>query len=64
MSQIMADCDTSIRLTAEILERGPENTEQVIWEVATAVVLGSMTPADGAAVLQASLDSWYTPPPS
>ncbi|WP_035059332.1 ABC transporter substrate-binding protein [Andreprevotia chitinilytica] len=54
-------CSSTIRLNAQILNRGEPNLENELWNVNAQVLNGKMSPKDGAARLQAGLDKWYKP---
>jgi raffinose/stachyose/melibiose transport system substrate-binding protein len=55
------DCESTIRLPAQKLNRGEPALWDELYEVASEVVNGTTTPADGAQRLQEGLDGWYTP---
>jgi raffinose/stachyose/melibiose transport system substrate-binding protein len=55
------DCESTIRLPAQKLNRGEPALWDELYAVASEVVNGTLTPADGARRLQEGLDSWYTP---
>jgi raffinose/stachyose/melibiose transport system substrate-binding protein len=55
------DCESTIRLPAQKLNRGEPALWDELYAVASEVVNGTLTPADGAQRLQEGLDSWYTP---
>jgi raffinose/stachyose/melibiose transport system substrate-binding protein len=54
-------CESTIRNSYQILDRGTPSLENELWLKSAAVINGTMTPEDAAAELQAGLDSWYTP---
>jgi len=56
-----ADCQSTIRSAAQILTRGTPNLWSEMWATSANVINGVVTPADGAAALQAGLESWYAP---
>jgi raffinose/stachyose/melibiose transport system substrate-binding protein len=56
------DCESTIRLPAQFLNRGDPALWDEVYAVSSEVVNGTMTPADGAARLQEGLDGWYEPP--
>jgi raffinose/stachyose/melibiose transport system substrate-binding protein len=58
------DCDTTIRLAYQYLDRGDPNTTLNIYDQAVAVMRGDETPEQAAAKVQEGLDSWYKPPTS
>lgn len=55
------DCESTIRLPAQKLNRGEPALWDELYAVASEVVNGTLSPADGAQRLQDGLDSWYTP---
>ena len=55
------DCESANRTGYEALNSGDPEFPIELREVSNAVVLGDMTPEDGAHRLQDGLDSWYTP---
>lgn len=55
------DCESTIRLPAQKLNRGEPALWDELYAVSSEVVNGTLTPADGAQRLQEGLDSWYTP---
>jgi raffinose/stachyose/melibiose transport system substrate-binding protein len=55
------DCESTIRLPAQKLNRGDPALWDEVYAVSSEVVNGTMTPAAGAQRLQDGLDSWYTP---
>lgn len=55
------DCDTTIRLNAQIMNRGEPNMEQELWTVGSSVLNGTMTPMEGAQRIQSGFESWYAP---
>ena len=55
------DCESANRTGYEALDSGDPEFPIELREVSNAVVLGDMTPEDGAQRLQDGLDSWYTP---
>ena len=55
------DCKSANRTGYEALDSGDPEFPIELREVSNAVVLGDMTPEDGAQRLQDGLDSWYTP---
>ena len=50
------DCESTIRLNAQIMNRGRDDLETTFWNVGQGVINGTMTPEDGAAKVQAMLD--------
>jgi raffinose/stachyose/melibiose transport system substrate-binding protein len=55
------DCESTIRLPSQKLNRGEPALWDELYEVSSDVVNGTLTPADGAQRLQEGLDAWYTP---
>ncbi|HMG43311.1 MAG TPA: ABC transporter substrate-binding protein [Acidimicrobiales bacterium] len=55
------DCESTIRLPAQKLNRGDPAMWDELYAVSSEVVNGTLTPADAAQRLQEGLDSWYTP---
>jgi raffinose/stachyose/melibiose transport system substrate-binding protein len=55
------DCESTIRLPAQKLNRGDPALWDEVYAVSSEVVNGTLTPAAGAQRLQDGLDSWYTP---
>lgn len=55
------DCESTIRLPSQKLNRGDPALWDELYAVASEVVNGTTTPADGAKRLQEGLDSWYEP---
>ncbi|MEC4722103.1 ABC transporter substrate-binding protein [Noviherbaspirillum sp. CPCC 100848] len=54
-------CESTPRLTHQILSRGTPNLEDELWIKAAAVMNGTLTPEAAAQQLQKGLDSWYKP---
>lgn len=55
-------CESTPRVTHQILSRGTPNLEDELWVKAAAVINGTATPEAATGQLQKSLDSWYKPP--
>ena len=55
------ECESTIRNSYQILSRGEPNLENELWTTSANVMNLTMTPEEGAAHIQAGLDSWYTP---
>jgi raffinose/stachyose/melibiose transport system substrate-binding protein len=55
------DCESTIRLPSQRLNRGEPALWDELYEVSTQVVNGTVSPADGARRLQEGLDAWYEP---
>lgn len=56
-------CESTPRVTHQILSRGKPSLEDDLWVKAAAVVNGTLTPEAAAQQLQKGLDSWYKPAP-
>ncbi|GLS04551.1 sugar ABC transporter substrate-binding protein [Chitiniphilus shinanonensis] len=54
-------CGSTIRLNAQILNRGEPNMETELWTVNSAVLNGKMTPKAAAERIQGGLTKWYKP---
>jgi raffinose/stachyose/melibiose transport system substrate-binding protein len=54
-------CESTPRVTHQILSRGKPSLEDDLWVKAAAVVNGSLAPEAAAQQLQKGLDSWYKP---
>jgi raffinose/stachyose/melibiose transport system substrate-binding protein len=54
-------CDSTIRVSAQILSRGEPSLSQQLNELSQQVVLGSLTPQAAASQLQQGLEAWYLP---
>ncbi|KAF0813957.1 Multiple sugar-binding protein [Andreprevotia sp. IGB-42] len=54
-------CASTIRLNAQILNRGEPNMENELWNVNAQVLNGKMTGKDAAARIQTGLSKWYKP---
>lgn len=54
-------CESTIRNSYQILNRGTPNLENELWRVSAAVVNGSLTPEEAGQEIQAGLDQWYKP---
>ncbi len=55
------ECESTIRNSYQILSRGEPNLENELWATSANVMNLTMTPEEGAAQIQAGLDSWYKP---
>ena len=55
------ECESTIRLPAQKLNRGDPALWDEVYAVSSEVVNGTLTPAAGGQRLQDGLDSWYTP---
>ncbi|WP_070964058.1 ABC transporter substrate-binding protein [Vibrio sonorensis] len=54
-------CDSTIRNSYQILNRGTPGLETEIWETSVGVINQTMTPQDAANRLQTGLEGWYKP---
>ncbi|GAB7126351.1 ABC transporter substrate-binding protein [Silvimonas sp. JCM 19000] len=54
-------CASTIRVNAQILNRGTPNMENELWNINSQVINGKMSPKDAAARLQSGLAKWYKP---
>ena len=54
-------CESTIRNSYQILNRGTPNLENELWNVSAQVMNGTMSPEDAAAQVQTGLESWYKP---
>ncbi|TJZ79012.1 ABC transporter substrate-binding protein [Chitiniphilus eburneus] len=54
-------CGSTIRLNAQILNRGEPNMETELWTVNSAVLNGKMAPKAAAERIQNGLSKWYKP---
>ncbi len=55
------ECDSTIRNSYQILNRGKPSLELEIWETSVGVIGGTMQPQDAANRLQTGLEGWYKP---
>ena len=56
-----ARCDSTPRLTHQIISRGTPNLEDDLWIKAAGVMNGTITPPAAMGELQKGLDGWYKP---
>lgn len=56
-----ASCASTIRLNAQILNRGQPSMENELWNVNALVLNGKLSPANAAAKMQSGLAKWYKP---
>lgn len=56
-----ASCGSTIRLNAQVLNRGTPSMENELWNVNAQLLNGKLTPKDAAAKLQAGFAKWYAP---
>jgi raffinose/stachyose/melibiose transport system substrate-binding protein len=61
MLEWRASCASTIRLNAQILNRGQPSMENELWNVNSQVLNGRMTPQAAATRLQDGLAKWYHP---
>ena len=54
-------CDSTIRISAQILSRGTPSFSDQLKETTQGVILGTLTPQAAVDQMQAGLDSWYLP---
>jgi raffinose/stachyose/melibiose transport system substrate-binding protein len=54
-------CQSTIRNSYQILNRGTPNLENELWRISGAVMNGSVTPEEAGQEIQAGLDQWYKP---
>ena len=56
-----ASCASTIRLNAQILNRGEPSMENELWNVNAQVLNGKLAPKDAARQIQAGFAKWYKP---
>lgn len=56
-----ASCASTIRLNAQILNRGEPSMENELWNVNAQVLNGKLAPKDAANKIQAGFAKWYKP---
>ena len=61
MAEWRKRCASTIRVNAQVLNRGQPSMEVELWNVTTQVLNGSLAPKDAAARLQDGFARWYTP---
>lgn len=61
MMEWRARCGSTIRLNAQVLNRGQPSMEDALWNVSSQVLNGKLAPRDAAARIQNSLAKWYKP---
>jgi raffinose/stachyose/melibiose transport system substrate-binding protein len=54
-------CKSTIRLNAQIMNRGTPSMENELWNVSSQVLNLKMSPKDAAAQIQTGFAKWYTP---
>jgi raffinose/stachyose/melibiose transport system substrate-binding protein len=58
-----SSCRSTIRLNAQVLNRGTPSMENELWNVNAQILNGKLSAKDGAARIQAGLATWYRPQP-
>lgn len=61
MAEWRSRCSSTIRLNAQILNRGQPSLENALWNVDAQVLNGKLSPEDAAAKIQGGLSKWYAP---
>lgn len=61
MMEWRGTCASTIRLNAQVLNRGEPSMENELWNVNAQVLNGKMTGKDAAARIQAGFAKWYKP---
>ena len=61
MVEWRASCASTIRINAQILNRGTPSMENELWNVDSQVLLGKLAPRDAAARMQNGFAKWYAP---
>jgi len=61
MAEWRKRCASTIRVNAQVLNRGQPSMEVELWNVTSQVLNGSLAPKDAAARLQEGFAKWYTP---
>lgn len=61
MNSWRASCASTIRLNAQILNRGEPSMENALWNVNAQVLNGKLAPKDAARQIQAGFAKWYKP---
>lgn len=54
-------CASTIRINAQVLNRGTPTMENELWNVSSQVIGGKLAPKDAAARIQAGFARWYQP---
>jgi raffinose/stachyose/melibiose transport system substrate-binding protein len=54
-------CASTIRVNAQVLNRGAPTMENELWNVSSQVLAGKLAPKDAAARIQAGFAKWYQP---
>lgn len=55
------DCRSTIRLNAQVMNRGTPNMEQELWGVSSGVLNGTLSPEAAAERIQSGFAQWYEP---
>ncbi len=55
------DCESTIRLNAQVMNRGTPNMEQELWVVSSQVLNGTLSPEAAAKRIQDGFAQWYEP---
>lgn len=55
------DCESTIRLNAQVMNRGTPNMEQELWVVSSQVLNGTLSAEAAAARIQQGFAQWYEP---
>lgn len=63
MADWRANCASTIRVNAQVLNRGTPSMENELWNVNAQVLNGKLAPKDAAAKIQAGFAKWYVPQP-
>lgn len=61
MAEWRRSCASTIRLNAQVLDRGQPNMERELWDVNAQVLNGTLAPEAAAARLQDGFSKWYKP---
>ena len=61
MMEWRGQCGSTIRLNAQVLNRGTPSMENELWNVGAQVLNGKMAPKDAAARIQSGFAKWYKP---
>jgi raffinose/stachyose/melibiose transport system substrate-binding protein len=61
MAEWRKSCASTIRINAQVLNRGQPPMERELWDVNAQVLAGVLPPEAGAARLQAGFAKWYKP---
>ena len=55
------ECESTIRNSYQILNRGEPNLENELWRISAQVMNGDVTPEEAGQEIQAGMDAWYQP---